>query len=270
MTAQTWTVAQAEAPAAAASHGGGALHGATGINPMEQFEIHRIVPLHIFGLDASFTNSALLMLVAVALVSLFLIAAMRSNSLVPGRFQSVAELSYEFVANMVRENTGTAGMQYFPFIFSLFVFILALNMLGIVPYSFTVTSHIIVTFAMALVVFLFVVIVGFIKNGPGFLKLFVPSGVPLLLLPLITPLEFFSFLIRPISLSVRLFANMMAGHMMLNVFAAFVVGLGIVGIFPLTFMVAFTGLELLVAFLQAFVFTVLTCIYLNDALHMHH
>jgi F-type H+-transporting ATPase subunit a len=200
-----------------------------------------------------------------------LIYGMREGALVPGRLQSVAEISYEFVANMVRENTGREGMQYFPFIFSLFMFILFLNTLGLVPYSFTVTSHIIVTFAMALVVFLFVLIVGFAKNGIGFLKLFVPSGVPIALLPLITVLEVFGFLIRPISLSVRLFANMMAGHLLLKVFAAFVVGLGVIGGWaPLLFMVAFTGLELLVAFLQAFVFTVLTCIYLNDALHMHH
>ncbi|WP_088348095.1 MULTISPECIES: F0F1 ATP synthase subunit A [Rhodomicrobium] len=237
---------------------------------MHQFEIKRFVPLEIFGIDVSFTNSALFMLIAVAVVSLFLIYATRGPSLVPSRLQSAAELAYEFVANLVRENTGKEGMQYFPFIFSLFIFILALNMLGMVPYSFTVTSHIIVTFAMALMVFLFVTIVGFAKNGPGFLKLFVPSGVPVALLPLITLLEVFSFLIRPISLSVRLFANMMAGHMMLKVFAAFVVGLGLIGGWaPLLFMVAFTGLEVLVAFLQAFVFTVLTCIYLNDALHMH-
>jgi F-type H+-transporting ATPase subunit a len=276
VTAQTWTVAQADTHDAAAPHAAEAAHGAahgggTGIDPMHQFEIKRFVSLEIFGVDASFTNSALFMLIAVGLVSLFMIYAMRGHSLVPGRLQSMAELSYEFVANMVRENTGTEGMKYFPFIFTLFIFILALNMLGMIPYSFTVTSHIVVTFALALMVFLFVVIIGFVKNGPGFLKLFVPSGVPVLMLPLIAVLEVFSFLIRPISLSVRLFANMMAGHMMLKVFAAFVVGLGLVGGWaPLLFMVAFTGLEVLVAFLQAFVFTVLTCIYLNDALHMHH
>jgi len=245
--------------------------GGLAIDPMHQFEIQRYIPLEIFGLDLSFTNSALFMLIAVALVSFLLIYGMRERALVPGRMQSVAELSYEFIANMVRENTGREGMQYFPFIFSLFVFILALNMLGMVPYSFTVTSHIIVTFALALLVFLFVTVIGFARNGPGFLKLFVPSGVPVAMLPLITILEVFSFLIRPISLSVRLFANMMAGHMMLKVFAAFVVGLGLLGGWaPLLFMVAFTGLEILVAFLQAFVFTVLTCIYLNDALHMNH
>ena len=276
MTAQNWTVAQAATHGAAAPHAAEAAHGAahgggSGIDPMHQFEIKRFIPMEIFGVDVSFTNSALFMLIAVGLVSLFMIYAMRGHSLVPGRLQSMAELSYEFVANMVRENTGLEGMKYFPFIFSLFIFILTLNMLGMVPYSFTVTSHIVVTFAMAALVFLFVIVVGFAKNGPGFLKLFVPSGVPVAMLPLITLLEVFSFFIRPISLSVRLFANMMAGHMMLKVFAAFVVGLGLIGGWaPLLFMVAFTGLEVLVAFLQAFVFTVLTCIYLNDALHMHH
>jgi F-type H+-transporting ATPase subunit a len=238
---------------------------------MHQFEINRLVHLNLFGLDVSFTNSSLFMLIAIAVITWLLVYGMRERALVPGRLQSVAEISYEFVANMVRENTGREGMQYFPFIFSLFIFILTLNMLGMVPYSFTVTSHIIVTFALAAMVFFFVLIVGFVKNGPGFVKLFVPTGVPVALLPLITVLEVFSFLIRPISLSVRLFANMMAGHMMLKVFAAFVVGLGVLGGWaPLLFMVAFTGLEFLVAFLQAFVFTVLTCIYLNDALHMHH
>ncbi len=275
MTAETWSVAQA-----ADTHGADLAHGAapltiyasgSAIDPMHQFEIKRFIPLEIFGLDVSFTNSALFMLIGVGLISLFLIYAMREHSLVPNRLQSMAELSYEFVANMVRENSGIEGMKYFPFIFSLFIFILTLNMLGMVPYSFTVTSHIVVTFALALMVFLFVLIVGFVKNGIGFLKLFVPSGVPIAMLPLITLLEVFSFLIRPISLSVRLFANMIAGHMMLKIFAAFVVALGVLGGWaPLLFMVAFTGLEILVAFLQAFVFTVLTCIYLNDALHMHH
>lgn len=266
--------------AAAPSHGGGhdaahgAAHGAGGgmaIDPMHQFEINRLIPIKLFGIDASFTNSALFMLIAVALTSILLIYGMRERALVPGRLQSLAELSYEFVANIVRENSGKEGMQYFPFIFSLFMFIFMLNMLGMVPYSFTVTSHIIVTFALATMVLLFVAIVGFIKNGVGFLKLFVPSGVPVFMLPLISLLEVFSFFIRPVSLSVRLFANMLAGHMMLKLFAAFVVGLGVIGGWaPLLFMVAFTGLEFLVAFLQAFVFTVLTCIYLNDALHMHH
>jgi F-type H+-transporting ATPase subunit a len=199
-----------------------------------------------------------------------MVFAMRKGALVPGRFQSVAELSYEFVANMVRDNVGTSGMKYFPFIFTLFMFVLALNMLGMVPYSFTVTSHIIVTFALAAFIFVGVTLIGFWKHGIGFLKFFVPSGVPFLMLPLLVVIEVISYLTRPVSLSVRLFANMMAGHTMLKVFGSFVAALGLLGGWAvLGLMVAFTGLELLVAFLQAYVFAILTCIYLNDALHMH-
>lgn len=242
------------------------------IDPMHQFQIDRIIDFRDTGFDfLSFTNASLFMLIAVGLVTAFFVFAMRAESLIPTRLQSAAELSYEFIAKMVRDNTGQEGMRYFPFVFTLFIFILALNMLGMVPYFFTVTSHIIVTFALALMVFTLVTIVGFIKNGPGFLKLFVPSGAPVVLLPLLIVIETISYLIRPISLSVRLFANMMAGHVMLKVFAGFVVGLGLLaGWAPLFFMVALTGLEILIAFLQAFVFAVLTCIYLNDALHMHH
>jgi F-type H+-transporting ATPase subunit a len=263
VTALFWNVAYA----ATGGEGG----GSSGIDPVHQFEIKRLVPMQIGGLDVSFTNSALFMVIAIGLISTFMIYAMRNGSLVPGRLQSMAELTYEFVAKMVTDNSGKEGMAFFPFIFSLFVFILTANMLGMIPYSFTTTSHIIVTFALALLVFIIVTVVGFVKNGIGFLKLFVPSGAPVWLLPLLILIEAISYLIRPISLSVRLFANMMAGHMMLKVFAAFVVGLGVVGGWaPLFFMVAFTGLEVLVAFLQAFVFAVLTSIYLNDALHMHH
>ena len=250
-----------------------AAHGAEGglPNPMHQFEIKRLIDLELFGVDASFTNSALFMVIAAALITLFTIYAMRRRALVPTRTQSVAELSYEFVANMVRDNVGTDGMKYFPFIFTLFMFVLALNMLGMLPYSFTVTSHIIVTFALAAFVFLGVTAIGFIKHGVKFLKFFVPSGVPAVMLPLLVVIEVISYLTRPLSLSVRLFANMMAGHTMLKVFGAFVVALGVIGgIAPLAFMVAFTGLEILVAFLQAYVFAILTSIYLNDALHMHH
>jgi len=196
---------------------------------------------------------------------------MNRRALVPGRLQSTAELSYEYVANMVRDIVGEGGMKYFPWIFTIFMFILVLNLLGLVPYSFTVTSHIIVTFAFAAMVWLVVTAIGFINHGPGFLKLFVPSGVPWWLLPIIVVIELISYLIRPISHSVRLFANMMAGHAMLKVFAGFVIGLGLLGGWaPLVFLVGFTGLELVVAFLQAFIFTVLTCIYLNDAVNMHH
>jgi len=239
-------------------------------DPMHQFEIKRLIPLEIFGFDASFTNSALFMSIAAVLITLFMVFAMRKGALVPGRLQSVAELSYEFVANMVRDNVGTSGMKYFPFIFTLFMFVLALNMLGMVPYSFTVTSHIIVTFALAAFIFVGVTLIGFWKHGIGFLKFFVPSGVPFLMLPLLVVIEVISYLTRPLSLSVRLFANMMAGHTMLKVFGSFVAALGLLGGWAvLGLMVAFTGLELLVAFLQAYVFAILTCIYLNDALHMH-
>ncbi len=246
----------------------GAADGAHG--PMHQFEINRLAEIEIFGIDASFTNSSLFMVLGVGLITGFFALAMNGRSLVPTRMQSVAELCYEFVANMVRENVGQAGMKYFPFVFTLFTFILVMNLLGMLPYSFTVTSHIIVTFALAALVFVVVTAIGFARHGVGYLKLFVPEGVPMWLMPLIVPIELISYLIRPVSLSVRLFANMMAGHTMLKVFAGFVVSLGIFGFAPLLFTIAFTGLEFVVAFLQAFIFAVLTCIYLNDAVNMHH
>ncbi len=238
---------------------------------MEQFEIKRIVPLELFGYDVSFTNASLFMVIALVIIPLFFFIAMNRRALVPGRMQSVAELSYEFIANMVRENVGEKGMKYFPWVFTIFMFILALNLLGMMPYSFTVTSHIIVTFALAAMVWLIITAIGFVNHGVGFLKLFVPSGVPWWLMPIIIPIELISYLIRPVSHSVRLFANMMAGHAMLKVFAGFVVGLGVLGGWaPFVFLLGFTGLELVVAFLQAFIFTILTCIYLNDAVNMHH
>jgi F-type H+-transporting ATPase subunit a len=244
---------------------------------MHQFEIKRLVPLDVMGVDVSFTNSSLFMVIAVVLISAFLILAMGRRALVPGRLQSVAELTYEYVANMVRGSVGEEGMKYFPWIFTIFVFILTLNLLGMIPGNFTVTSHIIVTFALAAMVWITVTVIGFLEHGLGYLRLFVPSGVPWWLMPIIIPIELISYLIRPISHSVRLFANMMAGHTMLKVFGGFVVGLGSLGgiaalggVAPVAFLLAFTGLEFLVAFLQALIFTVLTCIYLNDALHMHH
>ncbi len=238
---------------------------------MQQFEIKRLIPMELFGYDVSFTNASLFMVLALAVIPLFYLIAMNRRALVPGRLQSTAELSYEFIANMVRDIVGEKGMKYFPWIFTIFMFILVLNLLGLLPYSFTVTSHIIVTFALAAMVWLIITAIGFMNHGVGFLKLFVPDGVPFWLLPIIVVIEVISYLIRPISHSVRLFANMMAGHAMLKVFAGFVVGLGLLGGWaPLVFLVGFTGLELVVAFLQAFIFTVLTCIYLNDAVNMHH
>ena len=244
-------------------------HGkSTGIDPMHQFEVHPLINIKLGGLDASFTNSSLWMVISALVVMLVLLTG--SKKLVPGRLQSVGELAYEFISNLMRDVIGEKGRPFFPFVFTLFLFILACNMLGMIPYSFTVTSHIIVTFALAMAV-VGVTVLGFIQHGIGFLKLFVPSGIPAVMLPLLVVIEVISYLTRPVSLSVRLFANMMAGHTMLKVFAGFVVGLGVLGGWmPLAFMVAFTGLEILVAFLQAYVFAVLTCIYLNDALNMHH
>jgi F-type H+-transporting ATPase subunit a len=239
--------------------------------PMEQFEIHKIFQLDLFGHDVSFTNSSLMMVVALALISGFMVFAMRGRALVPSRIQSVAEIVYEYIAAMVKENLGEEGMKFFPWVFSIFIFILVLNLIGLIPGNFTVTSHIIVTFALAAMVWITATLIGFWKHGLGYLKLFVPSGVPIWLMPVIVPIELISYFIRPISHSVRLFANMMAGHTMLKVFAGFVIGLGVIGGWaPLAFLIAFTGFEILIAFLQALVFSVLTCIYLNDALHMHH
>ncbi|WP_290996152.1 F0F1 ATP synthase subunit A [Hyphomicrobium sp.] len=238
---------------------------------MEQFEIRKIWDLNFLGHDISFTNSSLMMIVALLLISGFMIYAMNGRSLVPTRIQSLAEIVYEYIAGMVKENLGEEGMKYFPWVFSIFIFILVLNVIGLIPGNFTVTSHIIVTFALAAMVWLTATFIGFWKHGFGYLKLFVPSGVPLWLMPVIVPIELISYFIRPVSHSVRLFANMMAGHTMLKVFAGFAVMLPWWGkIAPAGFMVAFTGLELLVAFLQALIFTVLTCIYVNDAVNMHH
>ncbi len=240
-------------------------------SPMEQFEIHRLLDFHIGSLDASYTNSAVWMTIAVILATLLFVVGMRKRALVPGRLQSVAEVGYEFVAGMVRDNVGDAGKKYFPFVLTLFFFILFCNVLGLVPYSFTPTSHIIVTFAMAIVVVTGVTIIGFIKHGLHFLEFFVPKGVPLVLLLLVVPLEVISYCVRPFSLSIRLFANMLAGHTILKVFGGFVVMLGLLyGWVPLAFIVIFTALELLIAFLQAYVFAILTCLYLNDAMHPSH
>lgn len=239
-------------------------------NPLQQFEIKPIVPIHLGGIDASFTNSALMMTLTVIVVTLFLTLSMKGRALVPGRWQSMAELTYEFVASMVRDNVGSAGRQYFPFIFALFMFILFGNLLGLVPYSFTFTSHVAVTLGMAITVFIGVTLIGFIKHGVKFLTLFVPSGVPAVMLVLLVPIEVLSYLSRPVSLSIRLFANMTAGHTMMKVFAAFIVPLGFLGGWaPFAIDVALTGFEFIVAFLQAYVFAVLSCIYLNDSLHLH-
>lgn len=253
-------------------------------NPIRQFEVHPVLPMEVNGIDLSFTNSSYFMFLAVAGVTLLMALATTKRALVPGRGQSVAELLYEFVAGMIRSTAGSEGLRFFPFVFTLFMFILTLNMLGMFHYmpapgwhGFTVTSHIIVTFALSMLVMAIVVGYGVWKNGFKFLKLFVPSGVPLPLYLIVTPIEVISFLSRPLSLSVRLFANMLAGHILLKVFAGFVIMMGTAGVLgflgaalPLFMVVALTALEFLVAFLQAYVFAILTCIYLNDALHPGH
>ena len=241
-------------------------------NPMHQFNVYRIGPeISLGNVDISFTNASLFMIIsALAIISVFFVGTKR-KTIVPTKIQLLTELSYTFVSKMISDTAGSKAKPYIPFIFSLFMFVLFCNMLGMLPYSFTVTSHIIVTFALAAVIFIGVTIIGFANHGVGYLKLFIPSGVPVVLLPLIVIIEIISYLARPVSLSVRLFANMMAGHTMLKVFGGFVISLGIIGGWlPLSFTVALTGLEILIAFLQAYVFAILTCIYLSDALNLNH
>jgi F-type H+-transporting ATPase subunit a len=249
------------------------------LDPIHQFNINNFFPIgHIGGHTIYFTNSSVYMLLSVAVICLLMIGGVAGRQLVPGRFQSMAEVSYEFVAQMIRSNAGAEGMKFFPLVFSLFMFIMVSNVIGIIPYAFTVSSQIIVTATLALLVFFTVLIYGFYKNGLKFFRIFVPSGIPIYILPLVVTIEIISFFTRPLSHSVRLFANMLAGHITLKVFAGFVAMLGtslgaigwLGGVFPLALTVALTALELLVAFLQAYVFAILTCIYLNDALHPGH
>jgi F-type H+-transporting ATPase subunit a len=248
-------------------------------DPIHQFQIHKLFTIgHIGGQEIAFTNSSAYMFLAVGVIALLMIGGSAGKQLVPGRIQSIAELSYEFVANTIRSTAGTAGMKFFPLVFSLFMFICVSNLIGIIPYTFTVSSHLIVTAALALLVFFIVLFYGFYKNGLKFFKLFVPSGVPIYILPLVVMIEVIAFFfVKPVSHALRLFANMLAGHIALKVFASFVGMLGTLGligwigaIFPLGLTVALTALELLVAFLQAYVFAILTCIYLNDAIHPGH
>ena len=244
------------------------------IHPTEQFSIHPVVPIHIGHYDISLTNSGLFMLLAVALACLMTAVAARGGSGVPTRMQALGEMAYEFTAGMVRSAAGEAGMRFFPFVFSIFFFILICNLLGFIPYAYTVTSQIIITAALALLVFLTVLVIGIKEHGTHFFGLFVPPGVPIYILPLVVAIEIVSFLSRPVSHSVRLFANMLAGHITLYVFGSFVImllGAGAVmkvfAVLPFAMAVGMLALELLVAFLQAYVFAMLTCMYLNDALH---
>jgi F-type H+-transporting ATPase subunit a len=254
------------------------------IEPIHQFRIYNLFDLGTFGgsgaagsgTTIAFTNSALFMVLILAVITAFLVLGSSRRAIIPGRMQLMAEMTYEFIANMVRNTAGTEGMRFLPFVFSLFMFVLVANLFGMFPYFFTVTSHLIITAAMAITVFLTVVIYGFYKNGPKFLKLFVPSGIPAFILPVVVPIEIISFLTRPLSHSLRLFGNILGGHIVLKVFAGMVVALlaagwwAPVGILPFAMTVALTPLELLVAVLQAFVFAVLTCVYLHDAIHPGH
>jgi len=242
------------------------------INPMHQFEVYRIGPeINLGTVNLSFTNASLFMIISAITILFLLFLGTKKKLLIPSKTQFITEMSYTFIAKMINDTAGSGAKSFFPFIFTLFMFVLFCNMIGMLPYSFTVTSHIIVTFMLAATVFIGVTIIGFIKHGIKYLELFVPKGVPIILLPLIIVIEIISYLSRPVSLSVRLFANMMAGHTMLKVFGGFVISLGLLGGWlPLSFSVALTGLEILVAFLQAYVFAILTCIYLNDALNLHH
>lgn len=238
-------------------------------SPLEQFEIHILKPIDVGGINASFTNASLFMAIAVVAVTAFLVLGMRRAAVIPGRWQSMAEILYEFVAGMIRDNAGHGAKAYFPFIFTLFMFILFANLIGLIPGSFAVTSHIIVTFALAAVVFLGVTLIAIAKHRLKFFSYFLPPDTPLYMAPLLVPIEVISYLARPVTLALRLFANMMAGHTMLHVFAGFVVLLGLFGIAPLAVIIALYVLELLVALLQAYVFAILTCLYLHDALHLH-
>ena len=249
------------------------------MDPIEQFKIVNLFPVGTIGhTEIAFTNSAAFMLAAVVLLTLFLVLGSAGGKAVPTRFQSAAELTYEFVATMLRSTAGSEGMRFFPFVFTIFMFVLTLNMFGLIPFAFTVTSHIIVTAALAITVFLTVLVYGLIRHGLHFFNLFVPKGVPIYILPMIVFIEVLSFISRPISHSVRLFANMLAGHIALKVFAGFIILLGGAlgaigwagGVLPFAMIVALTALEALVAFLQAYVFAILTCIYLNDAIHPGH
>jgi F-type H+-transporting ATPase subunit a len=239
-------------------------------SPVKQFDINTLIPLELGGVNISFTNSALWMVLSISLATALLTLSMRNRSLVPGRWQSVSELMYEFVSGMIKENVGKAGMAYFPFIFTLFMFVLFGNMLGMLPYSFTFTSHLAVTGALALVVFIGVTIIGFMKHGTHYLRMFFPHGAPLATAPILVPIEIISYLSRPFSLAVRLFANMTVGHILLKVMGGFVIMMGAAGfLLPLPMTIGITILEFGIAFLQAYVFTILSCIYLNDALNMH-
>ncbi|WP_207537432.1 F0F1 ATP synthase subunit A [Sabulicella rubraurantiaca] len=244
------------------------------IDALSQFEL--ATTFGPIGRAVGFTQSNLHMLIAGALIVALMVIGMRPRAMVPGRLQSLAESAYGFIDEMLLAQVGPEGRRFFPFVFTLFMFVLFGNMLGLFPYAFTYTSHISLTFTLAMLVFVLITVVAIALHGKHFFGYFFPEGAPLWLAPIIIPVEIVSYLSRPVSLSIRLFANMVAGHVMLKVFATFVVMLGALGtlgpllsIMPLAINVALVGFEVLVAFLQAYVFAILTCIYLHDAVHLH-
>lgn len=239
------------------------------LDPLHQFAIKPIFNIKVGDFDLSFTNSSFSVLVAVILVLFVSFISLRKKKMIPDRVQAFAELMYSFVADMIDTNVGSKGQKYFSFVFSVFLFVLLGNLLGMIPYMFTFTSHIIVTFALAMVVFLFVTILGIVLHGAKFFTLFVPKGLPKFLYPLVVPIELISYLSRPISLSIRLFANMMAGHTMMKVFAGFAAMMGVWGFAPIIVNGVLTGFEIAIAALQAYIFSILTCVYLNDAVNLH-
>ncbi|MFQ5562611.1 MAG: F0F1 ATP synthase subunit A [Parvularculaceae bacterium] len=254
--------------------------------PLEQFEISPIIPLSLGDIDVSFTNSALWMLIGVAATAVFFFFATRGRALVPGRVQSMAEVFYEFVFDLVRDIIGQEGRKFFPYVFTLFIWILIANLFGLIPtlpgaphelHTFTPTSHVSVTLTLAFFTIFIVIVYGFWKNGWKFLKLFAPSGIPWPMYVILVPIEIISFISRPFTLAIRLFANMFAGHILLKLFAGFIISLlgaasamKLIALIPGFGIVAITMLELLVAVLQAYVFAVLTCIYLSDAESPEH
>lgn len=238
-------------------------------NPLEQFAIQSIIPIQWMGYDLSFTNSSLVMVLSVFIIILLQHFSLKRAKLIPGRLQGFYESIYSFALTILKDNAGEEGMKYFPFVFSLFLFVLTGNFLGMIPYSFTFTSHIVVTFALAMMIFIVVTVLGFAKHGLHFFRLFFPPGIPLAIAPVLIPIEIITYFMRPVTLAVRLCANMTAGHVLLKLFGMFTVAMGLFGVFPLIMNILFTGFEFFVAFLQAYIFTILTCIYLNDALHLH-
>jgi len=237
--------------------------------PLEQFVIKPLIPIEINGIDLSITQSSVWMGIGIIVATLLTVVCMAPKAMVPGRWQNLPEMFYDFISGMVKDNLGAEGNKYFPLVFTIFMIILMGNLLGLLPYSFTYTSHIVVTGALALMVFFLATLVGIAKHGLHFFSLFMPAGLPIAIAPLIVVIEIVSYLSRPLSLSVRLFANMVAGHTMLKVFAGFSVALGVFGVVPMIFNVALIGLELMIAFIQAYVFAILTCIYLKDAIELH-